>query len=200
MRATFAILALAIPAVLAAGCSSATAPANDTVATSATGSASGTAGSPMPGMAMASTTAGAKPTATALMVCSTDIKSKVQQVLKMPTMPATTASFANGVYTCAYHLPVGLMLLSVQHSDTAAAANAYYEGLKPALGPTNPLLGLGSKAYGSTRGVAVVMKDNETLVVDARALPAVFGSEQQHRTDLANEVASDVLGCWTGDS
>ncbi len=41
------------------------------------------------------------------------------------------------------------------------------------------------------------MKDNETLVVDARRLPAVFGAEQQKRTDLATEIASDVLDCWT---
>ena len=45
----------------------------------------------------------------------------------------------------------------------------------------------------------VVVKDNETLTVDATGLPAVFGSQQQKRTDLAYEIASDVLGCWTGD-
>jgi hypothetical protein len=27
----------------------------------------------------------------------------------------------------------------------------------------------------------------------------VFGPQQQRRTDLAYEIASDVLGCWTGD-
>jgi hypothetical protein len=27
----------------------------------------------------------------------------------------------------------------------------------------------------------------------------VFGVDRQKRTDLANEIASDVLGCWTGD-
>ncbi len=156
-------------------------------------------GMPTSGMPMASTSTAAQPTATALMVCSTDIRTKVQQVLRLSALPATTSSFAGGVYTCTYHLSVGEMVLSVQHSDNLAAANAYYEGLKPALGSTTPLLGLGSKAYGSDRGVAVVMKDNETLVVDTRALPAVFGGDQQHRTDLANEVASDVLGCWTGD-
>jgi hypothetical protein len=27
----------------------------------------------------------------------------------------------------------------------------------------------------------------------------VFGPQRQRRTDLAFEIASDVLGCWTGD-
>ena len=38
-----------------------------------------------------------------------------------------------------------------------------------------------------------------TLRVDATGLPAVFGTQKQKRTDLAYEIASDVLGCWTGD-
>jgi hypothetical protein len=30
-------------------------------------------------------------------------------------------------------------------------------------------------------------------------LPQEFGANGQRRTDLAYEVASDVMGCWTGD-
>jgi len=37
------------------------------------------------------------------------------------------------------------------------------------------------------------------LPASALVLSAVFGSQQQRRTDFAYEVASDVLGCWTGD-
>ncbi|MGZ4558702.1 MAG: hypothetical protein ACXVXF_08540 [Mycobacteriaceae bacterium] len=59
--------------------------------------------------------------------------------------------------------------------------------------------GLGEQAYGTPRGTVVVLKDSQTLVVDATAMPSVFGSDQQKRTDLAYEIASDVLGCWTGD-
>ena len=51
----------------------------------------------------------------------------------------------------------------------------------------------------SPTGTVVVIKDSQTLTVDATGLPAVFGAEDQKRTDLAYEVASDVLGCWTGD-
>ncbi len=140
-----------------------------------------------------------KPTAAALMVCGDDIKGKVKQVLALPTAPRVTSTFSNQIYTCTYHLPVGPMLLSVQHSPTKSSAQQYFSTLRRHLPPTRPLIGLGDGAYATTTGVAVVIKDNETLTVDTTKLPAIFGTNQQHRTDLANEIASDVLGCWTGD-
>jgi hypothetical protein len=164
---------------------------------------SSTAAMPMsPGETMAGMTsskAAAKPTATALMVCGDDIKSKVQQVLKLAGSPATRSSFANDLYTCTYQLPMGPLVLSVQHSATDAAAGRYFESQRTKLAPTATLDGLGQRAYGTSSGVAVVIKDNETLQVDATGLPMVFGADQQKRTDLAYEIASDVLGCWTGD-
>jgi hypothetical protein len=33
----------------------------------------------------------------------------------------------------------------------------------------------------------------------AKQARAVFGARGQKRADFANEVASDVLGCWTED-
>jgi hypothetical protein len=188
--------------VLLTGCAGtqAATPSSDrpaSVASSSASSMSIAAGQTMAGMSMPSTAS--KPTATALMVCSNDIKGKVKQVLKLPGQPQTTSAFANEIYTCTYHLPLGPLILSVQHSPTKAAADAYFNHLKATLGQTDTLLGLGEKAYGTLNGVAVVLKDNETLAVDARGLPTVFGTNQQKRTDLANEIASDVLGCWTGD-
>ena len=169
------------------------------------------AGQTMAGMSMApgetmanptstaSTGVQSMPTSTALMICSADIKGKVKEVVKLSTEPRTSSSFAHQIYTCSYQLPVGPLVLSVQHSDTKAAATTYYNEVRAELGRTEPLDGLGDKAYGAATGVTVVMKDNETLVVDARGVPAVFGADRQKRTDFANEIASDVLGCWTGD-
>jgi len=66
-------------------------------------------------------------------------------------------------------------------------------------GCAEPLAGLGERAWGTPAGNAEVLKDNQILVVDTTALPAVFGANGQERTALAYEVASDVLDCWTGD-
>lgn len=151
-----------------------------------------------PGQTMAST-APATPSPAAKMVCSDDIKSKVKQVLRLPADAPTHTSFVDHLYTCTYTLPEGPLVLSVHDSASKAAAAAYYTALRPTLGPTSGLPGLGEHAYGTSRGTVVVLKDSQTLVVDATGLPAVFGSQGQKRTDLAYEIASDVLGCWTND-
>ena len=138
------------------------------------------------------------PTAAALMVCDADIRGKVRQALALSTPPATSDSFLAGRYACTYRLPFGPLVLAVQQSDSATAAGQFFAGQQVAL-HGDPLAGLGSGAFGTPDGVVVVRKDSDVLTVDASGLPAVFGSQHQRRTDLAYEIASDVLGCWTGD-
>ena len=145
------------------------------------------------------TAAGAGPTATALMVCGSDISTKITQILRLDRPASTHSTFTAGRFTCTYDLPVGPLVLAVQQSPTKAQANTYFRTLRPTLGLTEDQPGLGEHAYSTPTGTIVVIKDNQTLTVDATALPAVFGTQDQKRTDLAYEVASDVLGCWTGD-
>ena len=139
------------------------------------------------------------PPDTALMVCGDDISSKVVQVLKLDRPPMTHSAWADPLYTCTYHLPMGEMVLSVQVAADGASAGDLFDADRTRRAPTQDLLGLGERAFGTTTGVAVVVKDNQVLTVDTTALPEVFGDNGQRRTDLANEIASDVLGCWTGD-
>ncbi len=141
----------------------------------------------------------AGPPDTALMVCGEDISTQVVQVLKLDGPPKTDSDWTGSVYTCTYHLPMGDMVLSVQVAEDDAAAGDLLEADRAEHAPTVELSGLGEQAFGTPAGVTVVLKDNEILTVDATRLPAVFGDNDQHRTDLANEIASDVLGCWTGD-
>lgn len=203
---------LAVPLLLV-GCSSA-AKSSDTAARAGSSAANSVATGTSPSMSMPSgqpmpagetmsaggtVAAAAVPTATAKMVCGGDIMGKVVQVLKLTKKPATTTTWANQLYTCTYALPMGPMVLSVKQSKTNAEAKAYFTGLRSTLGPTESLVGLGEGAYRTTTGIAVVVKDNMTLKVDTTRLPAVFGPEDQKRTDLSNQIASDVLGCWTGD-
>jgi hypothetical protein len=180
-------------AVLLAGCG-----ASHPGATPATPSMAGMSVSEGQGTAAPASPPG-RPPETALMVCSEDISGKVVQVLQLTTPPSTDSTWADSVYTCTYHLPMGPMVLSVQVAPTKAAAGATFDADRTRLGSTEPLAGLGERAVGTPTGVAVVLKDNQVLTVDATALPAVFGSNEQRRTDLAVEIASDVLGCWTGD-
>jgi hypothetical protein len=137
--------------------------------------------------------------ASARMICSDDIKAKVRQALQLPTAPATHDTWDGGAYTCRYALPMGEMTLSDQVFPDAATARARIAAQEALDGSARPLSGLGQQAYGSDRGLAVVLKDDQILTVDTTGLPERFGANDQRRTDLAYEVASDVLGCWTGD-
>ena len=151
-----------------------------------------------PSMAGMTGAAGAPP-ATAEMVCGADISSQVVQVLSLSAPPKTSTTWADSVYTCTYDLPMGAMVLSVQIAGSDAETTKLYEADRRRLAPTEQLAGLGEGAFGSSTGVTVVRKGHEVLTVDTTALPEVFGVDDQKRDDLAYEVASDVLGCWTGD-
>lgn len=162
------------------------------------------AGMPMAGMPMApgQTVAGKaadQPSEAARMVCSADIQSQVKRVLKLDKLARADARWQDQRYFCTYTLPMGQLVLSVQQSETKAAARGYFDARRRLLGKTEPLAGLGESSYATMTGIAVVLKDSLTLQVDASGLPAVFGPQLQRRTDLAYELASDVLGCWTGD-
>jgi hypothetical protein len=95
-------------------------------------------------------------------------------------------------------LPVGPLVLSVRESPTDAAAHTSYLADRVRLGSTVDTAGLGKYAYHSERhrgpGEGQVHPDRGR----DRAARAVRRPGQK-RADLGYEVASVVLGCWTGD-
>jgi hypothetical protein len=141
----------------------------------------------------------AAPPKSATMVCGEEITSKVQRVLALPSPPRTRSTWVDGVYTCTYSLPVGPMTLTVHVLPTNAQAGSELDADQARTPGAATLQGLGERAWGTPAGTAAVLKDNQILTVDTTALPEVFGANDQKRTDLAYEVASDVLGCWTGN-
>ncbi|WP_157597386.1 hypothetical protein [Streptacidiphilus rugosus] len=201
-----ALAAAAAIGALAAGCASgsalssaasgaaasASAPAHADVLTPP--SASTPPGMPMPGAAQATA-----PSATALMVCSPEIRKDVTKILTPANAPTTTTTWTDHLYTCTYHLPTGQLVLTVKESPDAASATSYFEALRTRLGRTTPLTvaqALGNPGYESPGGTVVILKDGKTLRVDATRLPAASGPHHLSRSDLAYEIASDILGCW----
>lgn len=89
-------------------------------------------------------------------------------------------------------------MLTVKQSTDPAAAKDYFARLRPTLGDTSTLAGLGEASYGTAAGKVVVVKDNATLMVDATAQPAVLGAYQAKRADFAYQVAAVILACWIG--
>ncbi|SDJ28338.1 hypothetical protein SAMN05444157_2630 [Frankineae bacterium MT45] len=140
------------------------------------------------------------PSEAAREVCSTEIRNDIAQVLALKSIAAPSATWSNHVYTCTYRLPMGTFVLSVTESTTPAAAQAFAATLRTRLSDAHSVAGLTTTAFATPDGRLALVKDNDTLQVDATKLPAQFGSQGEKRSDFAYEVASDVLGCWTGDS
>src|SRR4051812_40357219 len=140
-----------------------------------------------------------KPPASAAMICDADIKSKVREALSLAGPPSTEWRWSNGVYTCDYDLPMGRMSLQVTVLAGASQARTLFDADRARTLGALPLAGLGERAFGTKNGTVLVLKDNQILVVDTTRLPQKFGANGQRRTELAYEVASDVMGCWTGD-
>jgi hypothetical protein len=159
----------------------------------ATGSRSGSNAGPPTGKLAG------KPPASAAMTCDADIKSKVREALGLAGPPSTEWRWSNGVYTCDYHLPMGRMSLQVTVLAGAPQASTLFDADRGRTLGAQPLAGLGERAFGTDNGTVLVLKDNQVLVVDTTRLPQEFGANGQRRSDLAYEVASDVMGCWTGD-
>jgi hypothetical protein len=138
------------------------------------------------------------PSATAAMICGDDVVGDVSRALALPAPPSVRSSWADQLFTCDYALPMGPLVLSVEESPDPAAAGQFFEAQRRRLGGTASAAGLGERAYTTPTGTVVVVKDAMTLIVDATGLPEEFGENGQRRTDFAYEVASIVLGCWTG--
>ena len=131
------------------------------------------------------------------MICAAETRTTITKILGLPGQPKASASWRHHLYTCTYRLPMGTLIVSVQRSASPTAAKAYFQTHRATLGTTETLDGLGQGSYGARTGTVVLIKDSDTLTVDATALPAVFGTQQSHRFDFAYELASDILGCWT---
>jgi hypothetical protein len=156
-------------------------------------------GSSTSGMSMAAPPSRGAPPQLAAMVCGDDLRGEIGQVLGLSSPPAATSTWVDPVYTCTYDLAAGPLVLSVNVAPTTSKAGAYFDSRQQKSAGATPQAGLGERSFVTPDGTVSVIKDAMTLTVDATRLPAVFGANQQKRADFAYEVASVVLGCWTGD-
>lgn len=139
-----------------------------------------------------------RPTATATLVCGAEIRGDVRQILKLGSLRAPTATWMASTYTCTYRLPFGPLVMAVHESANPTEARGYAAAARRELDHSQNLAGLTNIAFGTRSGLVTLVKDGDTLTVDATRLPRAFGADGQKRADLAYELASDVLGCWTG--
>jgi hypothetical protein len=190
--------ALGVLAVVATACAAASS-ATENPSRSAPHGMSMPAGSSMPmqsGMSMHA----AGPSASARMVCGTEVRQAIATLLGLSAPPVPSSTWVHHLYTCTYRVPTGRLVLSVKDAANVPAAQSYFDALRRNLSATSTLTGmssLGLPGYQSARGVVVFLKDDKTLEVDATSIGRT-GPSQVSRSNLAYTVATDILGCWSG--
>lgn len=140
------------------------------------------------------------PSASARMVCSSEVRRDVATALALKAPPSATATWSNHLYTCTYHLVGGPLVFSVKESGSVPTAHTYVTALRHRLAPTQPLRGavsLGLPAYQTSAGNVIFLKDDKTLQVNATAMPQHIGPHRESRSTFAYQMATDVLGCWS---
>jgi hypothetical protein len=141
-----------------------------------------------------------RPSGSARLTCGAEIHEAIEKIVAPQRVPLGAATWVDGLYTCTYQLPTGALVLSVKDSANPASAMRYFASLRDQVGPHQTIRGLaalGLPAYETTSGTVVFLKDSSTLMVDATHVTREAASSYTSRSDLAYEVASDVIGCWT---
>jgi hypothetical protein len=134
------------------------------------------------------------------MVCSSEIRAAVS-TLVAPATAVGTATWRAPDFSCTYRLPGHVLVVEVREAGTAAGALAdLRRRRRQALSPRTitGLASFGLPGFQSDDGEVVFAKDDKTLRVDARDLPARSGRFRQTRGQIAYQVASDILSCWNG--
>ena len=134
------------------------------------------------------------------MVCGDETRANVARVLSLSAAPATREAWVDKLYTCAYALPTGALVLSVKEAADPAAARVHFDGLQQRTTAARPIEGmanLGLPAFETSAGSVVFVKDSFVLTVDATALPATLGPHNVSRNAFSYEIATAVLACWS---
>ena len=183
---------------LLVGCAAISSDARNTMAPGM--SMPGTSASPIPQSPSAGSSA-AGPSASAQMICGTETHDNITRALALTAPPHSVDSWINRQYTCTYHLTDGAFVISVEESSDTASARSYFDTMHGKLAPVQPIEGLanlGFPAYETADGLVAFLKDNMTLQVDARMLTDKIGPQAITRTAFSYEIATAILGCWTG--
>jgi hypothetical protein len=199
-RRSTALIALAATGLMVAGCASPAAPSGARVSPSGASTSSVAARTTRPAVtATPEDIASAPPEAA--MICSAEVRKNIAKLLVLPKPPVGHATWANHLYSCSYNLPAGRLLLTVKESANDVAATNYLRGRQASYSQSRRITGLaalGLPAFENSTGTVAFVKDNFTLVVNARNLSGRLGHPGTTRSGFAYALATDVLACWSG--
>ncbi|QHK18628.1 hypothetical protein GU243_01255 [Pseudarthrobacter psychrotolerans] len=186
-----ALVALALASVLLSGCGAPSANVGPAAAVhaGAHGHGSSSPAAAVPG----------GPSDAALMVCGGETMGNVTSILGLTSEQHTVNDWADGTFTCTYHLGEGALEIAVKEAADPAAARTYFDAMQALAKGATPIEGLanlGFPAYETADGSAVFQKDNMILHVDASDLSETLGPDSISRTAFAYQLSTTILACW----
>jgi hypothetical protein len=173
-------------ALLVAGCGSSAKPG-----------ASSTTATTVPGGHVAIPVS-ANPSISAKMICEEDVRDEVFDIVGLKPSQPLQPTWKDHVYSCKYVYPNGAMTLSVKELADKDQTDAYFASLATSLGKTKDIKFLGQGAFATKSGSVVVRKDYKVLTVDVSKVPAEFGTPPDKRSNVAINIGSEIMNCWTG--
>jgi hypothetical protein len=129
-------------------------------------------------------------------VCEPMVRDSVPASVGLPLIGEPVSALRGDTFSCRYAFEGGVLDLSVRDLHTVSQARKYFRAVRGREGVDDALTGLAEGGFTKADGSVVAVKDAMILTVDVTALPPT----QIDRTGIAIELASTVLGCWTGDS
>ncbi len=140
------------------------------------------------------------PSVSAKMICEDEASNEIyNSATGVKTIAALKPTWVDHVYSCDYAYPAGAsMKLSVKEVSNTDETTAYFDSLATKLHKSRVLQGVGQGAFQVKDGSVVVRKDYKVLLVDVTKLPANFGVPSASRGDVAINVATTIMSCWSG--
>jgi hypothetical protein len=139
------------------------------------------------------------PSISAKMVCSAEAREDIDASLGIKAKKITKPTWvrADHVYSCDYVFDRGKIRLEVKEMSSGDETTAHFDQVKEQQVAVQELKGLGQGAWVLANGNVLVRKDYKTLVVDVSGIPDKFVPAMR-RSDVAINVASVIMSCWTG--
>jgi hypothetical protein len=141
--------------------------------------------------------AGKNPSISAKMICQSEAVNEIADAIEVKTTRVTTPTWVDHVYSCTYVYPHGSIVLSVKEMSSAAETTAYFNSLAKKYGNKQAINGLAQGAFLTPGDDVVVRKNYKVLFVDVKGIAANFEPAMK-RSDVAVNVASAIMSCWTG--
>jgi hypothetical protein len=139
------------------------------------------------------------PSVSAKMICSDEVKTELSSLLGVQPIAPLEPTWKDHVYSCTYRYKGGELTLSVKELVDKSATDAYYASLATELGKKQNINGLSpGGAFTTKNDSVVVLKDYKVLLVDISGLPKQFGNPPDASKNIALNVGSLIMGCWTG--